>query len=361
MKHRVTIGALAVSFTLTAAGCGAFSSSGSTESARAAEGCADLPDVTFESLENGLPVGVDEPQSADFTIAYANGLDIAEPLHIEGVAAKQETERLGGTFVTEDAAGDPDLQLTQILRFIDQDVDAIMVSVLDPGALRPALDRAESAGIPVLGVEVDLASTEPADGWLAQIWPGRDRLTYLQAQTAAELLPCDASFVSMELAVRIPTVEFAVEREAHWAEQFGLTRSGLATAPSADITGGETAMAELLARYADADGAIIWTDAVADGARSAARSAGNSDMLIVGGNGGNDGIESVRAGRIDATVQLDYPEVGRQAVWALYGALQGSEIPRTFLVTEPLVVNQGNIDEVSTWNEQIEANRDAGE
>ena len=294
------------------AGCGA--TSGGDSAARAAKSggaCNQVPDVPFSgSIEQQVPAGVPEPKPGKLTIAYANGLDLAEPLHIEGIAAKLETERLGGTFITEDAKGQPDLQLSQIQRFIARNVDGILVSVIDPGALAPALKQARAAGIPVIGVEINLDSTDPGPGWEAQIWPGRDHLAYLQAKEAARLLPCGGSLTSMDFAVRIPVIKYVVKREQFWAEKFGLKLLGTASAPTDDIAGGAAAMTQLLGQHPGMHGAVIYTDSVAEGARAAVRSAGK-DLPIVGGNGGNGGFAAVKAQRIDATVQLNYPEVGK--------------------------------------------------
>ena len=313
-----------------------------------------MPDVAYSGLEDQVPVGVPEPAKANVTIAYANGLDLAEPLHIEGVAAKLETERLGGSFVTADAKGQPDLQLSQIQRFIAQGVDGILVSVLDPGTLAPALKQAKAAGIPIIGPEVDLNSTEPGEGWTAQIWPGRDTLAYLQAKEAASMLPCNGTFTSADFVVRIPVIKYVVGREKYWGEQFGLKQVGVAAAPTDDIAGGGAAMTELLAKHPDMDGAIIFTDSVAEGAYASLRTAGKTDVKVIGGNGGNGGFEAVKSGRIDATVQLNYPEVGRLGVWALYNAKAGKKVPRTFKASAPVVVNHENVPELSDWNQQLQ-------
>lgn len=318
--------------------------------------CTATSGVQFTgSLEDGLQIGVPEPKQGKFTIAYSNGLDLAEPLHIEGIAAKLEAEKLGGSFITSDAQGSPDRQLTQILQFIDQGVDGIMVAVLDPNALRPALEKAKEAGIPIIGTEINLENLEPGEGWLAQIWPGRDLASYLQVKAASELMPCDGEFVSMNFVVKIPIIEYVVKREAYWGEKFGLKQVGVAAATSDDSAGGEVAMTQLLGQNPDLDAAIIYTDSVATGARSAARSAGLLDLPVIGGNGGNGGFEAVEAGRLNATVQVNYPAVGRLAVWALYNELQGGpKAPRTFLTPRPVVVTGANISEHSNWNKQLE-------
>ncbi len=345
-----------------AMGCGAVDS-GSAEKKEASKGsgCPDAPQVAFTNQQaQGVQTELPTPRRGKLKIAYANGTDAVEPLHVEGVALKREVEKLGGSFITSDAKGQPDLQVSQIQQFITRGVDGIFVSVIDPGALAPVLKRAQKAGIPVVGVEVSLTSTDPGPGWSSQIWLGRDRLPYLQTQEAVRRLPCKGGFVQMQFAIPVPTIVHMVEGQRRWGKAFGLKPLGIATNPTNDIAGGEKAMTQLLSKYPDMNGLIAYNEESAVGASAAARAAGKRGLPIIGGNGGSLGLSAVKDGRIDATVQLRFPDAGRAGAHVLYGLIQGEKVAKTIAVEPPILVTKANVDQVQTWDATLEQRYGSG-
>lgn len=313
----------------------------------------EVAEVEFTgSPEQEVETTYPEPEPEDLTIGFSNPLDANESVNFEGRAMKLEVEELGGEFVNVDAEGDVDKQVGDVERLVAQQVDAMIVFPLDAQALNPALRRAENAGIPTVGIEVDLDSTDPGPVD-TQVWQGRDRMAFLQAQAAAELLPADGTFAQMGFAVAVPSIEKFVERAAFWAEQFGLESVGRVDNPSDDIAGGEQAMTEILGQFPDIDGLIAYNEESATGANAAVRAQGVEDLPLIGGNGGSLGFSSLESGRIDATVQIPAPDVGRQAAWAAYDLAQGTEVPETVVAGEPKVITQETIDEVPTWEETL--------
>jgi len=363
MLGRASHGALlcaAMALLVSASACDVVSSGESDQ--QKATACEKPPSVPFSgSSVAKVPKDVPKPKSAKLTIAYANGLDASEPLHVEGLAAKAEVERLGGSFITDDAKGQPDLQVSQIQQFIARKVDGIFVSVVDPGALSPVLRQAKDAGIPVVGVEVDLESTDPPEGWASQIWLGRDKLAYLQTQHLARRVPCKGAYAHIDLAIRVPAIEYVVKRARFWAGKFGLKALGTSSNPTGDIPGGGQAMTKLLAKYPSVDGVLAYHDASATGARASARASGKPQLPVIGANGDSLGFQSVRSGKISATVQMQYVDAGRIGAWALHHLVAGEEVPKTVRTGDPRLITKANVDSVPTWPEQLEKRYGASE
>lgn len=65
---------------------------------------------------------------------------------------KAATDSLGWEVRLQDAKGDPALGVTQAVNFVNQGVDAIVVSCLDTGPMRRALVAAERDDIPMIGL-----------------------------------------------------------------------------------------------------------------------------------------------------------------------------------------------------------------
>ncbi|HSK15981.1 MAG TPA: sugar ABC transporter substrate-binding protein [Gaiellaceae bacterium] len=316
----------------------------------------EAADVEFaDSLEIDVPVGYDEPEPGDFELAYLNPLGGNEFLDTLGRAMQLETERLGGSYVELDAAGDVDTQVSQFQQIVAQEVDGIFVFALDPGSVQPALEQAKSAGIPVVTIDLTFDSTEEIGDFDSQIWQRRDEAAYLGAREMAARAGSGASVATIDFIVEVPSIVFSVERARYWVEQFGLTVAGNATNPSDDIAGGETAATEILANYPDIAGIIGYNDPSAIGAAAAARAQGRQDLVFGGQNGGSDALEAIRAERLTYTAKLDPPSMGKFAAWGLYNLLQGNEVPPTVKAEEPVIVTADNIDSIPSWEEQLDA------
>ncbi len=343
---------------LVAAGCGGDdddSASATTEAAATTEEEAGGADVEFEgSLETDVPLGYDEPEEGDFRLAYLNPVGGNEFLSTLGRAMKLETERLGGSYVELDAKGDVDTQVSQFQQVVAQAVDGIFAFALDPGAVQPALTRAKAADIPVVTIDLNFESTEDIGDFDSQIWQRRDEAAYLGAKEMARQLDGEGDVATIDLVVQVPSIVYSIERGTYWAERFGLNVVGKASNPSDDIAGGEQAMTELLGNFPDVRGVIGYNDPSAIGAAAAARAQGKEGLVFGGQNGGSDALEAIRAGRLSYTAKLDPPSMGKFAAWGLYNLLQGKEIPKTVRAEDPELVTPDNIDDVQSWDDQLQ-------
>jgi ABC-type sugar transport system substrate-binding protein len=306
------------------------------------------------SVEDGLPVCYPEPKPRALTIGYANPTDSDEAVNAGARAMKLETEKLGGTFISIDAKRQPDAQISAIEQLVARKVDGIVVYPIDTRALRPALEKAKAAEIPVIGIDVVPDKTDPGPLYASQILFRRDYLAYLQAREAARILGEGATVGQMGFAIPVPTIEQSVARAKYWAQEFGLKVAGRANNPANDIAGGEKAMTELLSQHPDVEALLAYNDQSAIGAASATRAQGKSDLPLVGSGGSSTGFEAVRTGRIKATVSQQVVDVGRCAVDGVYDVVEGTQIPRTVVSTEPQVITKETIDSVPTWEQQLE-------
>ena len=131
----LTIGAFLV---LTA--CGGSDSGGSASSGSASSGSASSGSASGSgSSEDSFVVGISTPQGAQ-PILKATVDAFTAAAELDGITVK-----------TLDAQLDPSKQVTDIDQFVAQQVDAIVVYPLDANSLTPALDRAEKAGIYLIG------------------------------------------------------------------------------------------------------------------------------------------------------------------------------------------------------------------
>jgi ribose transport system substrate-binding protein len=307
------------------------------------------------SLELDVPEGYEEPESGNLRLGFLNPLGANEFLSTLGQAMRLETERLGGELVELDAEGDVNTQVSQFNQLIAQDLDGIAVFALDPGALAPAVRRANRAEIPLVTIDLNFESTTELSGFDSQVWQRRDEAAFLGAQHMASQIDEGADIATIDFAVQVPSIVFSIERAEHWATEFGLNVVGNASNPSDDIAGGEEAMTELIGNFPDIAGVIAYNDPSAIGAASAARAQGRTDLVFGGQNGGSDALEALQAGRLDYSVKLDPPSMGKAFAWGLYNLNQGKEVPPTVKAGPPKLVTQDNVDQVQSWEEELQA------
>jgi ribose transport system substrate-binding protein len=316
---------------------------------------AEVADVPFSgSLELDVPEGYPEPKSGQLRLGFLNPLKANEFLNTLGRAMQLETERLGGEFVELDAKGDVNTQVSQFNQLIAQNLDGIAVFALDPGSVAPAVKRAKAAGIPLVTIDLNFESTTDIGGFDSQVWQRRDEAAYLGAQEMASRVGKGADVATIDFAVKVPSIVYSIERANFWADKFGLNVLGNASNPSDDIAGGEKAMTQLLGKFPDIQGVIGYNDPSAIGAASAARAQGNPDLTFGGQNGGSDALEAIRAERLSYTAKLDPPSMGKAFAWGLYDLNQGTKVPKTVKAGKPELVTQDNVDQVKSWDEQLE-------
>jgi ribose transport system substrate-binding protein len=318
-------------------------------------GSSEVTDVPFTgSLELDVPEGYPEPKPGQLRLGFLNPLKANEFLNTLGRAMQLETEKLGGEFVELDAKGDVNTQVSQFNQLIAQKLDGIAVFALDPGSVAPAVKRAKAAGIPLVTIDLNFESTTDIDGFDSQVWQRRDEAAYLGAREMASQVGNGADVATIDFAVKVPSIVYSIDRANFWAKKFGLNVLGNASNPTDDIAGGEKAMTELLGKFPDITGVIGYNDPSAIGAASAARAQGNRDLTFGGQNGGSDALEAIRAGRLSYTAKLDPPSMGKAFAWGLYNLNQGRDVPKTVKAGKPELVTEDNVDQVKSWDEQLE-------
>jgi ABC-type sugar transport system substrate-binding protein len=359
MRLSVLIALVALAFAASA--CGDDDDGDGGGGGAADNGGGEARQVEFTgSLEEDVPEGYEEPKPGKLRLGYLNPVRANEFLNTMGRGMKLETEKLGGEVVELDAKGDVNTQVNQFNQMIAQNLDGIAVFPLDPGAMAPGVKRAKAAGIPLVTIDLNFESTTEIDGYDSQVWQRRDEAAYLGAQEMARQAGEGADVATIDFAVKVPSIVFSIERGKFWAEKFGLNVLGNASNPTDDIAGGEKAMTELIGKFPDMKGVIGYNDPSGIGAASAARTQGLQDLVFGGQNGGSDALEAIKAGRLSYSAKLDPVSMGRAFAWGLYNLNQGKKIPKTVKAGPPELVTEENVDDVQTWDEQIEAEYGGG-
>lgn len=276
--------------------------------------------ATLEGEQSGDNGDVEERAAEDITI----GLSIStlnNPFFGDLQRGVVETaEENGSTVRAVDAQDDTATQINGIDDLIQQGVDILLINPVDSDAITPAIESANSAGIPV--ITIDRSSS------------GGDVLTFIASdnveggEMAAEfiidLVGEEAEVVQLE---GVPGASATNERGEGF-RNVADERLNVVESQSANFNRSEglSVMENIIQSYSDIEAVFAQNDEMALGALEALEGSGMSDVVVVGFDGNDDALSEIEAGRLDATIAQQPYEMGSIAVDTVYSYFSGESI-----------------------------------
>ena len=240
-----------------------------------------------------------------------------------------------------DAGGDAAKQLQQVETFISQKVDAIIMQPQEQEACSPAIDKAKAAGIPIINCNSltitepdayvgsnDSESAEIAMTYIAEQLGGKGNVLMMHGHPGqtAEVKRTEGA---MDILAQNPDMTLLGEQTADW-----------------DRAEAMTLMENWIQAYGDQINAVFCqNDEMALGALNALVQAGKKDnVLVVGVDAIDDALQSVKDGKMDATVYQDCKGQAEGAIEAAYKLAKGESVEKEILIPFILVTTE-NVDE----------------
>ena len=240
-----------------------------------------------------------------------------------------------------DAGGDAAKQLQQVETFISQKVDAIIMQPQEQEACSPAIDKAKAAGIPIINCNSltitepdayvgsnDSESAEIAMTYIAEQLGGKGNVLMMHGHPGqtAEVKRTEGA---MDILAQNPDMTLLDEQTADW-----------------DRAEAMTLMENWIQAYGDQINAVFCqNDEMALGALNALVQAGKKDnVLVVGVVAIDDALQSVKDGKMDATVYQDCKGQAEGAIEAAYKLAKGESVEKEILIPFILVTTE-NVDE----------------
>ncbi|HEY9315201.1 sugar ABC transporter substrate-binding protein [Williamsia sp.] len=261
------------------------------------------------------------------------------------------TADLGWQTQVYDANLSTDTQVSNIQTMVDRPVTAIAAWALDEGAISGAYARAESADIPVVGVNsggegVDTivwteATTCEDGGVVAQV-----------AQLFADAKP--GGNIAIMSGPPAPSIVSMTECFSNAAKALGLNIIAQQDNTADTSAGASTLAQDMLSANPNIEGFWAYNDATALGIASVLQSSGKtaytadnpSGIVVTGSNGDTSAITAVRNGTITATVETDPVCTGYTIVAATRDAAEG-KTQAEYVVKSNIVDSQTVADYVS--------------
>ncbi|KIL76669.1 ribose ABC transporter substrate-binding protein RbsB [Bacillus badius] len=234
--------------------------------------------------------------------------------------------------IVVDAQNDSAKQINDVEDLIQQGVDVLLINPTDSSAISTAVQSANAIGIPVITLD---RSAEKGDV-VTLVASDNVKGGQMAGDFIVEKLGEGAKVAELE---GVPGASATRER----GKGFHLTadkKLEVVAKQSADFdrTKGLNVMENILQGHPDIQAVFAHNDEMALGAIEAIASSGK-DILVIGFDGNDDAIKSVKAGQMAATVAQQPELIGQLAVQAAADTMKGKKVEKAIpaplkLVTE---------------------------
>lgn len=261
-------------------------------------------------------------------------------------------EGRGATVLVADAKLDGAQQRAGIDALVREGVDALLVyPTVAPETLRPALDGAVGAGVPLFGHD---ALDHPAV-ITEFVTPGAE-MAALAAGLMNEFLEGRGAVCLVDGVPAPQIVERVQAFERTLAERFPELQVVAQVVNEADDRAGACErLVPLLADGTPLNGILAYNDASALGAADAIEAAGREGIVVVGCNGEPECLPAIRDGRVAGTVERYPIELGQRAATIILDVVTGAFPHRAVpprVASEPKVITRANVERFSPWPER---------
>lgn len=253
--------------------------------------------------------------------------------------AKQAAKDADVDLEVVDAQDDATTQQDQLSNAVTQDADAILINPVDSDAAAAAVEPALDADIPVIAVDrsvkgKNVASTVSSDN-VAGGQQAADALAEAVGDTA-EVLQLQGE----------PGTSASRERGKGFSEGLrkhdGIDVAGKQPA-NFSRTKGLNVATNLLQSNSDVAGIFAENDEMALGAVKALGDRAGDDVAVVGFDGTDDALKSIKNGKMAATIAQQPGELGKTAVRLAAKAADGDDVPKQQPV-EVKTVTKDNVE-----------------
>lgn len=237
-------------------------------------------------------------------------------------------EKINGQF--EDAKGDVAVQVQQVENFINQGVDAIILNPVDTQAVKPMMEAASRAKIPLIFVnrkpEIPLSANMAYVGSdselggkmemeaLAKKMNYKGNVAILMGALSAEEAR-QRTKATEEVIAKYKDMKVVEKQSAQWMRN-----------EAVDVTSGWLLNGDKI------DAIAANNDEMAIGAIMALQQAGKKDVLVAGIDGTPDALRFVKSGKLSLTIFQDAAGQGIGAVQTAKKMLAGEKVESTIWI-----------------------------
>lgn len=233
----------------------------------------------------------------------------------------KEAKAKGMQVIVIDAQNDSAKQVNDVQDLLQQGVDALLINPTDSAAISTAVQSANDIGIPVITLD------RSADKGKVESLVASDNIKggEMAANYIIEQLGENAKVVELE---GVPGASATRERGKGF-HNIADKKLKVVEKQSAhfDRTEGLNVMENIIQGNPDIQAVFAHNDEMALGALEAINSSGKN-IIVVGFDGNDDALKSIKDGKLNATVAQQPELIGKLAVKAAGDVLQGKKVEK---------------------------------
>jgi ribose transport system substrate-binding protein len=304
------------------------------------------------SLLAGCAKSVDQPKANDTVKKYKFGytcMTMNNPFFITlEKSIREDVEKNGGTLITLDPQLDTQKQIAQVEDMIAQKVDLIFLNPVDWKGIKPALDAAKKANIPVVNFDAQVFDKElvnsivVSDNFNAGKVCGEDLVK--QMPNGGKIAVIDS-----------PTMKSVIDRIDGFFAGLGDKKSKFEIVAQQDGKGQlEISMpiAEaILQANPDVKAFMGGNDPTALGIIAALKTANKKGILVYGVDGAPESKAAIKDGDMTGTGAQSPINIGKESYKIAIQILKGEQYEKNLPVKTELI-DKGNVDKFGIKNWQ---------
>lgn len=248
-------------------------------------------------------------------------------------SAQAEANKLGYELIVLDSQDNPAKELANVQDLTVRGTKLILINPTDSDAVGNAILMANKAKIPVITLDRaankgEVVSHVASDNRMG----GKMAADYMATKVGENAKVIQLEGISGTSAARERGEGFNLGAKEH---KFNI----LASQPADfDRTKGLNVMQNLLTAHPDVTAVFAQNDEMALGALRAIQTSGNSEVLVVGFDGTDDGIKAVKGGKLAATIAQSPAKIGTVGVQIADKVLKGEKVEATVPVELELII-----------------------
>ncbi|WP_028329111.1 sugar ABC transporter substrate-binding protein [Brachyspira alvinipulli] len=254
---------------------------------------------------------------------------------------KSELEKNGDTLIVLDPQLDQAKQISQVEDMIAQGIELLFLNPVDWQGVKPALDAAKAAGIPIVNFDADVYDTDLVD---AIVISDNYQAGYLCGEDLAKRMPNGGKLAIIEHAV----AKSVLDRIRGFYDGLGAVSNKFELVSRQDGLGQleiTLPIAEnILQANPDVQVFFGGNDPIALGVVAALKAANKTGVLVYGVDGSPEIKASIKNGEATATGAQSPINIGKKSVEVAYKILNNEPIEKNISV-ETALIDQSNVDQ----------------
>lgn len=250
----------------------------------------------------------------------------------------------GYEVVATDASDDVSKQISDIENLIAQDCDVIVISLLDPVGIMPALEAINEAGLP--SVMIDLKAEDP-DAYTCVIGDDGERIGVLQAEYINQWIEEKGVELKLGYVMGMYAMTDTLRMRDRLYKEVGVEEAIVENEGLWNANDAMTIAEDWLQKYPDLNVYVCQNDQMAIGVIQALNAAGKNfdDICVVGSDGLEAGAEYIKNGMLDATVGRDIDKETRVALETCEKVVNGETVEKEIAPNAKYVLSASNVEE----------------